>query len=122
MTSDVAAGINEQSLGALSEEISVRVDRISDVLERINRSIDRLPEAYQGEPCDKLMQRYGEMRASFPMLKENLVSYAADLKALAVKMHEGDQSLSSIIQEATNDARAQLKVVQSKYNVDNIDK
>ena len=117
ITKEVAAGINDEELTSLSEEILKYVDNISSILERLDRSIERLPGCYRGEASDKLMRRYSEIESSFSVLESNLRSYSEDLKALIVKMKEGDQSLSRIFQEATNDAQGRLRAAESDFNL-----
>ena len=71
--------------------------------------MDRLPECYQGPPADKLAKRYAAIRASYPIIKQDIVSYSKDLAALIRKMREGDRQLSNLFQEFASDTRRQVK-------------
>ena len=109
MEKEVVAGINEEELRALSVEMIERADRISEIFERIEAQMDRLPACYQGPPCAKLIERYRSIKSSFPTIKSNLTSYAGDFTTLIRKMRENDKYLSRLFEGMTADNKSKLK-------------
>ncbi len=106
---EVIAGIEEGELGALSLEVMDYASRISDIFDRIDACMDKLPSCYQGPPCRKIMDRYRAIQASYPMVKENITSYSDDFITLIKKMRENDKYLAGLYQGLTNDTNAQIR-------------
>lgn len=109
---EVVAGIQETELGALSIEVLDYVERVSDILNRIDSCMEQLPACYQGSPCTKLVNRYQAIQAQYPLLKDNLKSYSDDFITLIKKMRENDKYLSSLFQEFTSDLHNEVKINQ----------
>lgn len=105
----VIAGIHEEDLGALSLEILDYVDRISEILERIDSYMDKLPACYKGSSSDKIIERYNSIKSTYPTVKENLKSYSDDFITLINKMREDDTFLSNLFRELTSDTNRKIK-------------
>lgn len=108
---DVVSGINEDELSLLSLEILDYSDRISEIFDRIDSCMERLPNYYQGLPCEKLMQYYKELTTYYPIIKDNIVSYSDDLIALIKKMKENDKFLTTLFQNYTDDTKNKMKSI-----------
>lgn len=106
---EVIAGINDEELNSLSLEVLDRADMISEIFDKIDACMERLPACYQGEPCKRLLERYGALKSSYPIIKGNIVSYSDDFITLINKMHENDKYLSGLFQGYTNDISSQIK-------------
>lgn len=106
---NVIAGINDGELGSLSLEVMDYASNISEILDRIDACMDRLPSYYQGPPCRKIMERYKEVQSSYQTIKDNIVSYSDDFVTLINKMHENDQYLSELFKGLTSDTRNKIR-------------
>lgn len=106
---DAAVWISEDDLGSLSLEILDYVDRISEIFDKLNACIDKLPNHYQGEPCREFMNKYQELSTYFPIIKGNLTTYSDDLISLINKMRDNDKYLTTLFQEFTDDTTRKTK-------------
>lgn len=106
---EVVAGIREGELAALSLEVSDYARRISGIFSKIDGAMMQLKNCYQGEPADKLMERYGEIKSLFPVVKNNISSYSDDLMAIIRKMNAGDKRLTGLFEELTSDVKSQIR-------------
>ena len=104
---DFFAGINENELSALSLEISDYARKVSGILNKIDNAMSGLQNCYRGPSADAIMQRYGEIKTSFPTVKNNISSYSDDLVALIRKMRAGDKRLTGMFDLFTEDLRVQ---------------
>lgn len=106
---EVMTGIRESELGALGLEVMDYASRISEIFDRIDACMDRLPVCYQGPPCQKIMERYRLIQASYPMVKENIASYSDDFITLINKVRENDKYLAGLFEGFTSDTNAQIR-------------
>lgn len=108
---DIVAGINEDELSSLSLEILDYSDRISEILDKIDSCMDKLPNHYKGSPCTVLINQYNELKPYFSIIKNNIISYSDDLIALIKKMQDNDKTLTTLFQNYTDGAKDKLKSI-----------
>lgn len=113
---DIIAGIRENELGALSLEIMGYADRISVIFNRIDAVVATIPAGYRGESCDQLMQSFEKLKVQFPVVKENVKTYADDLVSLLDKMKQIDFDLTKLFQSATDDVNARRGQIDNNEN------
>ena len=106
---EIVAGIKEEELSSLSLEILDHADRVSELFTQIDSCMEKLPACYQGPSAQKLLERYQELHALYPVVKRNLTSYSDDLMTLIKKMHAGDKQLRNLFREFTGDTKRQVK-------------
>ena len=116
---NIIAGIRENDLGSLSLEIMGCVDRISVIFNRIDSTVNSIPAQYRGESCDELMRSYAKLKAEFPLVKENVKSYADDLVSLLNKMKQIDFDLTKLFRNADDEARKQINQLDTINNTNN---
>lgn len=109
---DFVTYIKEDDLSSLSLEILDYSDRISEIFDRIDDCINKLPNHYQGTSCDKLINHYRGLAEQYPVIKQNIVSYSDDLVTLIKKMHENDKYIASLFQNYTADTRGKTRSVK----------
>lgn len=98
---DVLLGINETRLQELSVEVLDYKDRISEIFDKLDACIDRLPNCYRGKPSEKLMEKYEAIKLNYPNVKASIKNYADDLGFLVLKMQENDKNWATIFQQAS---------------------
>lgn len=108
---NVVAGINEDELSALSLEILDYSDRISEIFDKMDSCMDKLPNYYQGSPCLDLLNYYNELKPYYSVIKNNIVSYSDDLIELIKKMKENDNYLTTLFQNYTDDTKNKIKSI-----------
>ncbi len=108
---DVIAGINEDELSNLSFEVLDYVDRISEIFDKIDACIDKLPNYYQGSACSSLINYYGELTPYYSIIKNNIVSYSNDFIELIKKMKDNDKCLISLFQNYTDETINKIKSI-----------
>ncbi len=108
---DVVAGINEDELSLLSLEILDYSDRITEIFDKIDSCMDRLPNYYQGTPCVALMNYYKQLTTYYSIIRDNIVTYSDDLIALIKKMQENDKFLTTLFQNYTDDTKNKMKSI-----------
>ena len=108
---DIIAGINEEDLSNLSFEVLDYADRISEIFDKLNACMDRLPNHYQGIPCNDIMNLYNKLVPYYSIIKENIISYSDDFIELIKKMQENDNYLTTLFQEYTDDTKNKIKSI-----------
>lgn len=108
---DVVAGINEDDLSNLSFEVLDYADRISEIFDKLDACMDRLPNHYQGIPCNDIINLYNELVPYYSIIKENIISYSDDFIELIKKMQENDNYLTKLFQEYTDDTKNKTKSI-----------
>lgn len=110
---DVVAGINEDELSNLSLEVLDYADRISEIFDKIDAFMDRLPSYYQGESCSALINYYKELTPYYSIIKNNIVSYSDDFIELIRKMQDNDKYLVTLFQNYTDDTINKIKSIMN---------
>lgn len=108
---DAKVWINEDDLGSLSLEILDYVDRISEIFDKLNDCVSKLPNSYQGESCRDFMRKYQEVSAYFPIIKSNITTYSDDLISLINKLRENDKYLVTLFQAFTDETINKTKSI-----------
>ncbi|MBR3236444.1 hypothetical protein IKF92_02070 [Candidatus Saccharibacteria bacterium] len=109
----VITGIKEGELGSLSLEVMGYAERISEIFDRIESAMDRIPACFQGTPSEAINQHYQEIRSNFPVIKDNVTSYSNDLITLINRVHENNKYLSGLFRDYTSDIRGKIKTNNS---------
>lgn len=100
---EVIVGVNEEGLSSLSLDTSDVADQISEIFDKIDLCMEKLPTYYQGDSCSKIMDYYNDLKSNYPIIKKNIISYSDDFTALVQKMQEHDKNFSILIQGYTED-------------------
>ena len=108
---DVVAGINEDELSNLSLEVIDYADRISEIFDKIDACMDKLPTHYQGETCSSIINFYNELTPYYSIIKDNIISYSDDFIELIKKMQDNDKYLVSLFQNYTDDTIKKIKSI-----------
>ena len=110
---DVAAGINEDELSSLSLEVIDYADRISEIFDKIDSCMEKLPMHYQGQPCSELVNFYNELTPFYSIIKDNIISYSDDFIELIKKMQDNDKYLVTLFQNYTDDTMNKIKSIMN---------
>ncbi len=108
---DAVAGINEDELSSLSLEVLDYADRISEIFDKIDACMNKLPNHYQGSPCSKLIDYYNNLKIYYPVIKNNIISYSDDFIALIKKMQDNDKTLVTLFQNYTDETKNKIKSI-----------
>lgn len=111
---DIVVGINEDELSNLSLEVIDYADRISEIFDKIDDCMDKLPNYYQGPPCDEILNLYDKVKSFYPIVKANILSYSDDFMELIKKLREDEKYLITLFQDYTEDTIKKTKSVE-KY-------
>lgn len=110
---DVIAGINEEDLSSLSLEVLDYADRISEIFDKMDTCMNKLPNHYQGSPCKELIDFYNELSTYYPVIKKNIISYSDDFIALIQKMQDNDKYLTTLFQDYTDNTKEKIKSIMN---------
>lgn len=113
MVKDLISGINEDELGSLSLEVLDYSDRISEIFDKIDDCMEKLPNYYQGQSCKEIINLYEELRLYYPTIKENIISYSEDFIQLIKKMQENDKYLVTLFQNYTDETINKIKSIEN---------
>lgn len=111
---DFVTGINEEELSSLTIEILDYADRISDIFDRLDFCISKLPMHYQGSSCTEIINYYRGLEENYLIIKNNVISYSDDLTTLIKKVHENDKYISSLFRNYTEDTKYKIRSVEQK--------
>lgn len=109
--SNVVAGINEGELSNLSIEVQDYADRISEIFDKMDLCMEKLPNQYKGLPCEKVISLYEELRQNYESVKNNIISYSDDLTELIRKMQTNDKYLTGLFQNYTDETIQKTKSI-----------
>ncbi len=110
---DIVAAINEDDLTSLSLEILDYADRISEIFDKIDSCMEKLPNNYQGQSCTEIINYYKELAAFYPIVKENIRSYSDDFITLIKKMESNDKYLVTLFQNYTDETIKKVKSIEN---------
>lgn len=108
---NIVEGINEDDLVSLSLEILDYSDRISELFDRIDDCMEKLPVHYNGLSSSKLVNYYKDLKPCYYVIKQNIISYSDDLIELIKKMKENDRCLVTLFQNYTEDAINKIRSI-----------
>lgn len=109
---DAIVGIREEDLRSLCLEILDYADRISEIFDKIDLKMDKLPEYYQGDSSTKIQAYYNNLSSNYLTIKNNVISYSDDLICLIQKMKENEKYLLSLFNNYTIDTKNKIKSVK----------
>ena len=110
---DFVTGIRENELSSLSIEILDYSDRISEIFDKLDSCISKLPTYYQDPACTKLINYYRGLSKNYSTIKKNLMSYSDDLTTLIKKVRENDKYAASLFQNYTEETKNKIKSVEN---------
>lgn len=111
---DFVTGIKEDELSSLIIEILDYSDRISEIFDKLDACISKLPKHYQDLSCTKLINYYRGLAENYSIIKKNIISYSDDLTTLIKKVRENDKYIASLFQNYTEDTKNKIKSVEKK--------
>ncbi len=106
-------GIRETELNSLSISILDYADRLMELFEKLDTTIDDLPKYYKDEACDILINKYHDLSEYYSVIKNNFVSYSDDLMALIKRTKENykyAENLINIFAEDTKKEKAKVEM------------
>lgn len=110
---NLIAGINEEDLGNLSIEVIDYADRISEIFDKIDACMEKLPNYYKGIPSDRITEYYNNLKPYYGIIKENIITYSDDFIELIKKMQENDKFLSTLFQKNTDETINKIKSIMN---------
>ncbi len=108
---DFVGGIHEEDLGSLAMEILDYSERITTILDDIDKKFESLHQYYDSESYVKFMESYNEFRLNYGVIKSNVVSYSDDLIRLISKMNEGMDSVIDLFNTFTEERKSKAKEI-----------
>ena len=105
----VIAGIKEEELGSLGLEVMGYTEKMSEIFDRIDSAMDRIPTCFQGSPSEEINQRCQEIRSNYSVMKDNVTSYSNDLITLVNRTRENDKYLSGLFRDYADDVRSKIR-------------
>lgn len=108
---DTVEGINEEELSSLTIEILDYADRISEIFDKLDDTIEKLPSCYQGKPCKEILSKYKDLSSNYSTIKDNITSYSDDLLALIRKMRDNEKSLTTLFQGYSDELDSKTKLI-----------
>lgn len=106
-------GIRETELNSLSISILDYADRLMELFEKLDTTIDDLPKYYKDEACDILINKYHDLSEYYSVIKNNFVSYSDDLMSLIKHTKENykyAENLINIFAEDTKKEKAKVEM------------
>lgn len=107
----VISAINETDLNDLINYVLKCADEVNDILNKFDNKFYDLKYCYQGKSAVSLNKFYSDIRERFPVVRNNLVSYAYDLISLRDKMHQMSSDITKKLEDFTEDAKNKAKQV-----------
>lgn len=115
---DVLLGIHETKLQELSVEVLDYKDKISEIFDKLDACMDRLPNCYRGKPSEKLVEKYDEIKLNFPNVKASIKNCADDLSFLVLKMQQNDKDWATIFQQSSIETHKNIANFDSESAID----
>mgnify|MGYP004461548171 FL=1 len=108
-------GIRETELNSLSVSILDYADRLMELFEKLDTTIDDLPKYYKDEACDILMNKYHDLSEYYSVIKNNFVSYSDDLMALIKHTKENYNYYGDVIDIFTEDTKKEKAKIEMEW-------
>jgi uncharacterized coiled-coil DUF342 family protein len=115
---DVLLGIHETKLQELSIEVLDYKDKISELFDKLDACMERLPNCYRGKPSEKLVEKYDEIKLNFPNVKASIKNCADDLSFLVLKMQENDKNWATIFQQSSIETNSEIANFNTESAID----
>lgn len=115
---NVLLGINETRLQELSVEVLDYRDKISEIFDKLDACMERLPNCYRGKPSEKLVEKYDEIKLNFPNVKTSIKNCADDLSFLVLKMQENDKNWATIFQQSSIETNSEIANFNTESAID----
>lgn len=115
---DVILGIHETRLQELSVEVLDYKDKISEIFDKLDACIDRLPNCYRGKPSEKIMEKYEAIKLNFPNIKASIKNCADDLSFLVLKMQENDKNWATIFEQSSIETNKDIANFSTESAID----
>lgn len=115
---DVILGIHETRLQELSVEVLDYKDKISEIFDKLDACIDRLPNCYRGKPSEKIMEKYEAIKLNFPNIKASIKNCADDLSFLVLKMQENDKNWATIFEQSSIETNKDIANLSTESAID----
>lgn len=107
------AGINESSYQELVVSIMDYADRINEIFNRIDDNVNKIPECYKASSCQLLLSKYEEIKKCYPIVHENILSYADDLTTALQKYREMDKDTALKFDVLTHETTKKAKEIET---------
>jgi hypothetical protein len=107
-------GINESKIYELCLEIDNFKDNLATILGNIDDNMNDVSKFYESSAATSLLNSYNEFRKNYPIIKDNVDSYAEDLKELVVKYKSGAKSIALSFDNQSSDIKTQAKTIDYK--------
>lgn len=111
MTDNIKLTIKESEIEELVVEIINIADEISIIFDGIDTSVDTIKEYLLCGANKNIANKYQEIRKNYQIIKNNIISYSADLVSLNTKMHDGEKYLINKFNAKTAEINAKKKEV-----------
>ncbi len=115
---DVLLGIHETKLQELSIEVLDYKDKISELFDKLDACMERLPNCYRGKPSEKLVEKYDEIKLNFPNVKASIKNCADDLSFLVLKMQENDKNWATVFQQSSIETNSEIANFNTESAID----
>lgn len=115
---DVLLGIHETRLQELSVEVLDYKDKLSELFDKLDACIDRLPNRYRGKPSEKIMEKYEAIKLNYPNVKASIKNCADDLSFLVLKMQQNDKDWATIFEQSSIETHKDIANFNSETAID----
>lgn len=98
---DVNVGISNQGIDNLVLNIYDYADRLKKQLDEVESLVYDIPKYYNDQASEGCRKKFDSIKDSFPLIYENVISYADDLIKLKSSLKSKDEVLSTEINSAS---------------------
>lgn len=98
---DVNIGVDNQAIDNLVLNIYDYADRLKKQLDDVETLVYDTSNYYHDQAADSCRKKFNSIKESFPVIYENVISYADDLVKLKSSLKQKDEAISVEITNAS---------------------
>lgn len=104
-------GVNEQVIDKLILDIYDYADRANIILNSIEDIIDNVPSYYVDSCSNNFRYNYEQLRQNFPIVVNNIKSYASDLVKVKNSFINNNDAASQLVRKKTTEVEEEIELL-----------
>lgn len=101
--SDYTLGIREDDLEQLIMDIVSYADKVSELFEKIDLEMEKLPESIKCDANMQIKEKYNSIKKNYDTIHDNIISYSDDLVNLKAHVTEGINQAQTLVESGTQE-------------------
>ena len=111
---EVFLTINDEELSNLCLEIDKYSDNIALIFNQIDDEMNNLKDSYKANSSIAIINYYNELKKNYSIIKNNINSYAEDLRDLSIKVKSGFKDVALFVRSENEGIKTKIKAINDR--------